>query len=168
MLVMKIAVAILCVLAVLLTASCRKKNDGVRPVNCDGLVTDTAGTGDNGRVYMPNAFTPNGDGKNDIGRPLTTNIASIDFTIYDENNNVVFATTTLGQGWNTTIAAGSYAKYYFRIQAITASNNKIGMCGELYKLSCYPPSMSNSFYFEDQLTPFGFTGVTSETLGNCP
>jgi gliding motility-associated-like protein len=166
---MKIAVSILLVLAVLLTVSCSKKNEGVRPVNCDGLVTDTAGTGDNGRVFMPNAFTPNGDGRNDIGRPHTTNIASIDFTIYDENNNVVFATTTLGQGWNTTIAAGSYAKHYFRIQAITTSNHKIGMCGELYKLSCYPGSIpKGNFYFEDQLTPFGFTGVTGETLGNCP
>jgi gliding motility-associated-like protein len=166
---MKIAVAVLCVLAVLVTSSCRKKNDGVRPINCDGLVTDTAGTGDNGQVFMPNAFTPNGDGLNDIARPFVFNVASIQFTIYDENNNVVFTTTTIGQGWNTTVATGAYAKHYFRIQAITTANHKIGLCGDLYKLSCFPRSIPKSnFYFEDQLTPFGFTGVTGETLGNCP
>ena len=154
----------------LLLVSCDKSsNDPVTPINCNGLVTDTAGTGDNGQVFMPTAFTPNGDGKNDVIRPICSNIAAIEFTIYDQHNGVVFMTTTIGQGWNTTVSAGTFSKYYYRIQATTMSNHKIGKCGELYKLSCYPQSIPQSnFTFEDQLTPSGFTGVTSEVLVSCP
>lgn len=164
---MKFSFFIACTVIVFLLSNCKKS--GVYHINCDGLITDTARTNDDGRIYMPNAFTPNNDGLNDLSRPLTQNIASISFTIYDENNNMVFTSSVVGQGWATTAASNTSEKYYYKIQAITNANHKIGMCGELYKLTCYPRNMSKSnFYFEDQLTPFGFTGTTSETLGNCP
>lgn len=137
--------------------------------HCIGLVTDTTGTGDNARIYIPNAFTPNGDGKNDGIRPLTSNIASISFTLYDDRFNTVFSTTTIGQGWNAAVYSPTFIKYYYKIQATTNSNHQIGMCGEILQISCYPHGRpASSFYFEDQLTPFGFTGVTSETLSTCP
>ena len=149
--------------------NCKKSDKHAAPVNCDGLITDTSGTNDNGKVYMPNAFTPNGDGLNDAIKPLVQNIASIVFTVYDEANNVVFTSSVVGQGWVTSSTPNSSIKYYYKIQAITASNHKIGKCGELYKLACYPAGVSRSyFYFEDQLTPGGFTGITNETIGNCP
>jgi hypothetical protein len=150
-------------------STCSREEDSLIHINCDGLVTDTTGTNDNGRVFMPSAFTPNGDGKNDICRPLTQNITSIAFTIYDENNTQVYATTQVGVGWPAPPVSNSAVKYYYRIQAITNSNHKIGICGEVYRLSCFPAGVPrSSIYFEDQLTPNGFTGVTSEVLSNCP
>ena len=164
---MRVLLGLLLLVAFNLFTSCDKDDNPTNP-DCSDLVTDTAGTGDNGRVYMPNAFTPNGDGINDIARPLTFNIASINFTLYDNQNNIVFNTTTLGRGWNTIAAMGN-ALYYFKIQASTNAGHKIGLCGTINKLSCYPNGTSaSSFYFEDQLTPFGFTGVTHETLVSCP
>src|SRR5215207_10802840 len=104
--------------------ACEKNNDNSPvTIHCDGLITDTLGTNDNGRIYMPNAFTPNADGINDVIKPIIQNIASIQFSIYDENSNVVFSTSTTGQGWNTTVAANSYVKYYYRIQATTTANH---------------------------------------------
>ncbi|MBC7946524.1 MAG: hypothetical protein H7Y42_01495 [Chitinophagaceae bacterium] len=106
---------------------------------------------------------------NDASRPILQNISSIQFSIYDQNSTQVFTTSTIGQGWNTTLTVGSAVKYYYRIQATTNSGRKIGTCGEVYKLSCFPTSpQSSQFRFEDQLTPFGFTVVTNESLGNCP
>ena len=156
-------------IVMLIFMNCKKSHDTTNHVNCDGLITDTLGTGDNAKIYMPNAFTPNSDGLNDISRPYTQNVTSIAFTIYDGDNNVVFNTTTLGQGWNTTSSPDTWSVYYYKIQVTTAGGHHIGQCGELYKLSCFPGSIpKSSLYFEDQLTPNGFTVPTSESMGTCP
>lgn len=147
-------------------SNCNKTEDPYEHVNCNGLLTDTAGTADNAKIYMPNAFTPNGDGLNDIIRPVTQNVQSVSFIIYDEFNAEVFTTTQLGQGWSTTVSNNSSTKYYYRIQAVTASGNHLGICGDLYKLSCLPAN-APVFHFEDQLTAGGFTNPTSENLPDC-
>ncbi|MEP7164487.1 MAG: gliding motility-associated C-terminal domain-containing protein [Ferruginibacter sp.] len=164
---MKTLLPVALIAATILLANCKKSEDSITHVNCDGLVTDTPGTNDNAKIYMPNAFTPNGDGLNDIIRPYTQNIASIEFTIYDENNAIVFTTNQLAQGWVTTAGPNSSTKYYYKIQTITSANHKIGMCGDLYKLTCHPNN-APTLYFEDQLTANGFTGATNEALQTCP
>jgi gliding motility-associated-like protein len=56
---------------------------------------------DDAQVYVPTAFTPNRDGKNDDIRPLVTGIFKLDyFTIYDRWGRVVFKTSDLAKGWN--------------------------------------------------------------------
>ena len=93
----------------------------------------------------------------------------ISFTIYDENNSVVFTTNQVNQGWSTSSPTNTATKYYYKVQVTTASNHKIGKCGELYKLSCIPAAIPiASLHFEDQLTQNGFTGVTNEHLSTCP
>lgn len=156
-------------ITIFILANCKKPNKTVNLTNCDGLITDTLGTNDNAKIYMPNAFTPNSDGLNDISRPFTQNVTAITFTIYDGNNNVVFTTTTPGQGWATTASPNTWSTYYYKIQVTTASGHHIGKCGELYKLTCFPGSIpKSSLYFEDQLTFGGFTVVTAESMGTCP
>jgi gliding motility-associated-like protein len=65
-------------------------------------------------VYLPNAFTPNGDGKNDIFRPVFAGAAStFRFAVYDRWGRAVFVTTTPGAGWDGTTGgrpqpAGAY------------------------------------------------------------
>jgi gliding motility-associated-like protein len=65
-------------------------------------------------VYLPNAFTPNGDGKNDIFRPVFAGAAStFRFAVYDRWGRAVFVTTTPGAGWDGTTGgrpqpAGTY------------------------------------------------------------
>ena len=56
-------------------------------------------------VFVPNAFTPNRDGKNDLLRPTAVGVARIDyFQIYNRWGQLVFSTATNDQGWDGTIA----------------------------------------------------------------
>ncbi|MBK7211808.1 MAG: gliding motility-associated C-terminal domain-containing protein [Bacteroidales bacterium] len=54
---------------------------------------------------MPNAFTPDGDGKNDVFRPVTLpeKVQSFSMYIYDRWGRQVYATKDLGNGWNGSI-----------------------------------------------------------------
>ena len=166
---MKLIFPVTLILTIALFSNCSKSYVPLVRINCDSLVTDTLGTGDSGRIYIPNAFTPNGDGLNEIFVPYTQNIDSIKFTIYDENNAVLFTTNILGNGWSPLPSSLPVKRYYYKIQATTNNNKKIGVCGNVYALTCYTINPPRSFYyFEDMLTANGFTGPTAETLSTCP
>lgn len=52
-------------------------------------------------LYVPNAFTPNADGKNDIFNPIPIGIKEIKyFAIYNRYGELVFKTTVQGAGWD--------------------------------------------------------------------
>jgi gliding motility-associated-like protein len=52
-------------------------------------------------IYVPSAFTPNDDGKNDVFRPmLFGNIIKYRFSIYNRWGQLLFNTTEPGKGWN--------------------------------------------------------------------
>ena len=55
-------------------------------------------------VFVPSAFTPNNDGKNDLLRPVAAGIKSFDhFSIYNRWGRLVFTTRQQPQGWDGTI-----------------------------------------------------------------
>ncbi len=52
-------------------------------------------------VYVPNAFSPNGDGRNDILRALPVGISRFDyFTVFNRYGEKVFYTSNAAYGWN--------------------------------------------------------------------
>ncbi|MFH1159802.1 MAG: gliding motility-associated C-terminal domain-containing protein [bacterium] len=56
--------------------------------------------------YIPNAFTPNGDGLNDVFRILGTppeNITEFHFQIFNRWGQVVFSTTNIEEPWDGTV-----------------------------------------------------------------
>lgn len=53
-------------------------------------------------VFMPTAFTPNGDGRNDILKPTTAGAARAVFKVFNRKGRVVFETNDLQSGWNGT------------------------------------------------------------------
>jgi gliding motility-associated-like protein len=66
------------------------------------------------KLAMPNSFTPNGDGRNDVFRipPLVT-LELEEFSVYDRWGNKVFSTRHTGTGWDGTrkgqaCATGTY------------------------------------------------------------
>jgi len=73
-------------------------------------------------IYVPSAFTADGDGINDIFRPrLTFKPQIYEFQVYDRWGNVVFETRDAAEGWNGASQTGVYFSpdnfYPWRMQA---------------------------------------------------
>jgi gliding motility-associated-like protein len=64
-------------------------------------------------MFVPNAFTPDGDGLNDLWGPVLRNVDEDEYklTIFDRFGNVVFTTRNLDKKWNgSTNGDGYYAQ----------------------------------------------------------
>lgn len=55
-----------------------------------------------GKVELPNAFTPNGDGKNDIFMPISKSVKTFKMEIFNRWGELVFSTNDINNGWNGT------------------------------------------------------------------
>jgi gliding motility-associated-like protein len=51
-------------------------------------------------IFVPNVFTPNGDGKNDVLRVYGNYIRSVDFKIFNQWGQLIFSTTDATAGWD--------------------------------------------------------------------
>jgi len=61
-------------------------------------------------IYIPNAFTPNGDGQNDRFRFIPVGIVQYDFfRIYDRWGQLVYSSTDFRTGWDGTVHGQSAA-----------------------------------------------------------
>ncbi len=55
-------------------------------------------------VFVPTGFTPNGDGHNDILRPITAGIQRIEaFNIYNRWGQMIFSASSTGKGWDGSV-----------------------------------------------------------------
>ncbi len=82
----------------------------------DLLVTDEAGCQDSTfriilppvEVFIPNSFTPNADGINDLFDVVGTNISEFQMWIYDRWGREVFYTNNMDKKWNGSHSSGDY------------------------------------------------------------
>jgi gliding motility-associated-like protein len=60
-------------------------------------------------LYIPNAFTPNGDGMNDYFYPQGVGVDEgvYEFWIFDRWGNLIFHSTTWGEGWDGKVQGGT-------------------------------------------------------------
>ncbi|HNY55411.1 MAG TPA: gliding motility-associated C-terminal domain-containing protein, partial [Chitinophagales bacterium] len=78
-------------------------------------------------IYVPNTFTPDANGKNEVFKPLGSKLKTISiFRIFDRWGNMVFETTEVNQGWDGTykgklLEPGVYVYY---IEGTCITNNK--------------------------------------------
>ncbi len=65
-------------------------------------------------LYVPTGFSPNGDGLNDVLKPLALGLKSVDaFKVFNRWGQVLYSTTKIGAGWDGKFggadqAAGTY------------------------------------------------------------
>ena len=79
-------------------------------------------------MYVPNTFTPNGDGKNDIFMPMVDGITEYEFTIYNRWGQAIFHTDDHKRGWDGTINndPSPIDTYVYQIKLMDV-NNKFHM-----------------------------------------
>jgi gliding motility-associated-like protein len=51
-------------------------------------------------VFVPNTFTPNGDGKNDVLYARSPLVSDIHFVVADRWGQIVFETNDINKGWD--------------------------------------------------------------------
>ena len=68
-------------------------------VNSDSVYISKSTPG----VFMPNAFTPNGDGINDVLKPVTSEpLSEYHFIIFNRVGHILFESTSFDRGWDGT------------------------------------------------------------------
>ncbi|MFY7965303.1 MAG: T9SS type B sorting domain-containing protein, partial [Chitinophagaceae bacterium] len=79
-------------------------------------------------IFVPTAFTPNGDGANDILKPLYVNIAKVNyFRIFDRWGKVIFETSDMGKAWDGTMGGNNMPMetYSWVMDAVTQQGKQI-------------------------------------------
>ncbi|MGI8950490.1 MAG: PKD domain-containing protein [Chitinophagaceae bacterium] len=79
-------------------------------------------------IFIPTAFTPNGDGRNDILKPIIVGIKQFDFfKVFNRWGQLLYTTSQIGQGWDGRFSGVEQASgtYVFEAQAIDYLGNKI-------------------------------------------
>ena len=82
----------------------------------------------NPQVFVPTAFTPDGDGRNDIFRPIAVGITRIEyFRVFNRWGEQVFATTSNGKGWDGKIGGKDQGQCSGDIKLITSFRKEINI-----------------------------------------
>lgn len=79
-------------------------------------------------LYVPNAFTPNGDGNNDIFKPIPIGMKSVDvFRVYNRWGQLLYSGTGNGAGWDGKFGGKGQetATYVWYAEGVDYLNNKI-------------------------------------------
>jgi gliding motility-associated-like protein len=75
--------------------------------NCKDDITKLIEVKNDFNVFIPNSFTPNEDGLNDVFRPVFSPYGldekTYEMTIYDRWGHVLFHTKDINKGWDGTI-----------------------------------------------------------------
>jgi gliding motility-associated-like protein len=85
-------------------------------------------------LYVPNAFTPNGDGKNDTFKPIELGMKTLDlFRIYNRWGELVYSTTDINKGWDGTYKGRGQdqANYVWYAEGTDYRGNKVKKKGNV-------------------------------------
>jgi gliding motility-associated-like protein len=82
-------------------------------------------------IYVPNAFTPNGDGVNDVFLAYGTAISTIRLMIYNQWGKQVFVSSDSNKGWDGTYQSGKAPAglYTYALEAIMQDGKRVTKSG---------------------------------------
>lgn len=70
---------------------------------CKGSYKKTIVIEDETGFFVPNAFTPNGDGQNDVFMAVATNINKFEMLIFNRGGQLIFQSSDYRKGWDGTV-----------------------------------------------------------------
>ena len=106
--------------------------------DCQQAVNSLAVTGTTAnlltsKLFIPNAFSPNGDGRNDVFQVFGNTINSMTMSIYDQWGELLFRSTDQAKGWNGTYK-GKYEPvgvYVYYVDAVLNGGQRITKKGTI-------------------------------------
>ena len=108
---------------------------------CPLTVTDSAGCKNsdvltiilNGELYVPNTFTPNGDGYNDLFGALGKDIASIRLLVFNRWGQQIWSTDQLTGRWDGTYKGvpSPIDTYVWKLEAVETSGKQRSAIGHV-------------------------------------
>jgi gliding motility-associated-like protein len=100
--------------------------------SCKNDLTQLLRIGAEYNIFVPNSFTPNGDGQNDVFAPraLGMDLSKYSLIIYDRWGGIVFESTDLNQPWDGRVQGSTKMAqngvYVWRIVAHEETDNAQG------------------------------------------
>ncbi len=86
-------------------------------------------------LYIPSAFTPNGNGRNDIFLPVGQYVKTFEMYIYDRWGTQLFHTTDITKGWDGTANGGNVISqedtYVYKISVTDVRNKQHSYIGNV-------------------------------------
>lgn len=88
-------------------------------------------------IFIPNVFTPNGDGMNDLFKVLGANIESIDANIFNRWGENIYSWNDINNGWNGTYQnkTATDGTYFYIIKVLWLDGSEEQITGSVTKLN---------------------------------
>lgn len=101
---------------------------------CFDSITQCLVISNNYTLYIPDAFSPNGDGINDVFLPKGGALKSFQLYIFDRWGTLLYTTTDFNKGWDGSTKGGNIAQadtYVYLIEATDNQGNSHRYMGKL-------------------------------------
>lgn len=102
---------------------------------CKDSVTECLVISNDYTLYIPSAFSPNGDGINDVFQPKGGAISQFSMYIFDRWGTLIYQTTDINKGWDGTVNGGSTIcpidTYVYEINVTDSFNNQHNYIGKV-------------------------------------
>ena len=98
------------------------------PIGCDSYDTLNIKIYAGPQLYLPTAFSPNGDGLNDVFKVFPVGMVQFDLlTIYDRYGKIIFAAKNVSKGWDGTFknSLQNAGTYIWTVSGTDYKGNKI-------------------------------------------
>jgi gliding motility-associated-like protein len=84
-------------------------------------------------VYIPNAFSPNNDGKNDVWYVRGNDVKSITIAVFDRWGQKVFESSDINKGWDGTFKGAKLdpSVFGFYIEGLCLNNERFSLKGNV-------------------------------------